>query len=259
MWGSGGAVPCASVLAGLGDEVIVTGPALPDDLELVRMVGAAARIAPVGDQLELDVDRVRELITHATKVIVLRSPSLSGEVLTDGVLEQLGALVVERDLRVVAIEGDDALIASGVEQPSIGAVAGLGPRTVTIGGFAAVGLEAWRVGYLAAQREMMGDIRRLKQELSICSPAVSQYAALDAIPLWPGMRRPCVSSSTFAGLLWPARSSTPTSSMLCHKPGSSCSSNRRPECLSGRRSRPQPRPVFSWPTAVASEPTAGCG
>jgi aminotransferase len=83
---------------------------------------------------------------------------------------------------VVAIEGDDALIASGVEQPSIGAVAGLGPRTVTIGGFAAVGLEAWRVGYLAAQREMMGDIRRLKQELSICSPAVSQYAALDAIP-----------------------------------------------------------------------------
>ena len=113
---------------------------------------------------------------------MLRSPSLSGEVLTDGVLEQLGALVVERDLRVVAIEGDDALIASGVEQPSIGAVAGLGPRTVTIGGFAAVGLEAWRVGYLAAQREMMGDIRRLKQELSICSPAVSQYAALDAIP-----------------------------------------------------------------------------
>ena len=27
------------VLAGLGDEVIVTGPALPDDLELVRMAG----------------------------------------------------------------------------------------------------------------------------------------------------------------------------------------------------------------------------
>ena len=76
---------------------------------------------------------------------MLRSPSLSGEVLTDGVLEQLGALVVERDLRVVAIEGDDALIASGVEQPSIGAVAGLGPRTVTInGGFG--GRQASRLG-----------------------------------------------------------------------------------------------------------------
>jgi aminotransferase len=82
---------------------------------------------------------------------------------------------------VVAVETDEAFTATGVEHRSIGAVGGLAPRTVTINGFSGLGLEAWRVGYLAAQRELMAPMKRLKQELSICSPAVSQYAALDGI------------------------------------------------------------------------------
>lgn len=169
------------VLVGSGDEVIVTGPALPADVELVRMVGAAARIAPPDDALRLDIDGVRALIGENTKVLLFRSPSASGEVLGDAPLERLGGLAVEHDLRVVTVESGEALTATGVAHRSIGAVGGLAPRTVTINGFAGVGLEAWRVGYLAAQRELMAAMKGLKQELSICSPAVSQYAALDAM------------------------------------------------------------------------------
>jgi aspartate/methionine/tyrosine aminotransferase len=169
------------VLAGTGNEVIVTGPALRADIELVRMVGAVARIAPADDRLRLDIGGVRDLISDDTKVLLLRSPSGSGEVLCDETLERLGALAVEHDLRVVAVETDEALTAADVDHRSIGAVGGLAPRTVTINGFSGLGLEAWRVGYLAAQRELMAPMKRLKQELSICSPAVSQYAALDAI------------------------------------------------------------------------------
>lgn len=169
------------VLAGSDDEVILTGPALPEDLELVRSVGAAARVAFPDDQLRLDVDRVEELITDRTRVILLRSPSTVGEVVPHDALDRLGGLVTANNLRVVTVETGEALIAAGVEHRSIGEVDGLGPRTVTINDFSGAGLEAWRVGYLAAQRALMGDIKRLKQELSICSPAVSQYAALDAI------------------------------------------------------------------------------
>lgn len=169
------------VLAGTDDEVIITGPALPEDLELVRSVGAAARVASADDQLRLDVDRVEELITDKTRVILFRSPTAVGEVVAHPALARLGALVTANNLRVVTVESGEALTAAGVEHSSIGEVAGLGPRTVTINDFSGAGLEAWRVGYLAAQRALMGDIRRLKQELSICSPAISQYAALDAI------------------------------------------------------------------------------
>ncbi|MEO8969458.1 MAG: pyridoxal phosphate-dependent aminotransferase [Solirubrobacteraceae bacterium] len=169
------------ILAGGGDEVIITGPALPEDVELVRSVGAAARIAPADDQLRLDVNRVEELITENTRVILLRSPTAVGEVVAYPILAQLGALVTKHDLRVVTVESDEALTAAGIEHRSIGEVDGLAPRTVTINDFSGAGLEAWRVGYLAAQRPLMAGMRRLKQELSICSPAVSQYAALDAI------------------------------------------------------------------------------
>jgi len=169
------------VLAGVGDEVIVTGPALPADIELVRMVGAAARVAPADDRLRLDVEQVSELITDDTRLILFRSPSAVGEVITDSRLDRVAALAIEHDLRVISVESGEALTATGVEHRSIAAVEGLAPRTVTINGFGGVGLDAWRVGYLAAQRELMGGMRRLKQELSICSPAVSQHAAITAI------------------------------------------------------------------------------
>ena len=103
------------VLAGTGNEVIITGPALRADVELVRMVGAVARIAPADDRLRLDIDGIRDLISDDTKVLLLRSPSGSGEVLCDETLERLGALAVEHDLRVVAVETDEALTAADVD------------------------------------------------------------------------------------------------------------------------------------------------
>ncbi len=169
------------VLAGSGDEVIITGPALPEDLELVRSVGAAARVASADGQLGLDVGRVEELISDRTRVILFRSPTSVGEVVAHDELDRLGSLVTTNNLRVVTVESGESLISTGVEHRSIGEVDGLAPRTVTINDFAGTGLEAWRVGYLAAQRALIGDMKRLKQELSICSPAISQYAALDAI------------------------------------------------------------------------------
>jgi aspartate/methionine/tyrosine aminotransferase len=169
------------VLVGPGDEVILTDPALPEDIELVRMVGATARIAPATDELALDVDQVQALLSPATALILLRSPSRVGRVPDEDTLEALAALVIEHDLRVLAVEAEEDLVRPGVRHHSIAGIAGLAPRTVTVNDFGGLGLDAWRVGYLAAQRELMSPIRRLKQELSICSPAVSQYAALAAM------------------------------------------------------------------------------
>jgi aspartate aminotransferase len=169
------------VLAGPGDEVIITAPALPADVELVRMVGATARVAAATDDLALDVEQVRTLLSPATTLLLLRSPSPAGRVPDEATLEALAALVLERDLRVLAIEGEEHSVGSEVHHHSIAGIAGLAPRTVTANDFGGLGLDAWRVGYVAAQRALMDPIRRLKQELSICSPAVSQYAALAAM------------------------------------------------------------------------------
>jgi aspartate/methionine/tyrosine aminotransferase len=55
----------------------------------------------------------------------------------------------------------------------------LGAKVVTIGSFSTGhGLTGWRVGWLTAPAERMTRPRVLKQEMSICTTAVSQFAAL---------------------------------------------------------------------------------
>jgi aspartate/methionine/tyrosine aminotransferase len=169
------------VHAGIGDEVLIPGPAPASDLELVRMVGAAARVADPGDGLALDADAVAALAGPRTRVLLVRAPSVIGVTVPRPALERLAALAVEHDLRVIAVESGAALLAAGTTQDSLAALPGMAPRTITVGDFSAAGLGAWRVGWAAAQGELMGPMRRLKQELSICSPAVSQYAALAAL------------------------------------------------------------------------------
>ena len=55
----------------------------------------------------------------------------------------------------------------------------LGAKLVTIGSFSAgYGLAGWRVGWFSAPPETMKLFRELKQAMSICTTAVSQFAAL---------------------------------------------------------------------------------
>lgn len=162
-------------------EVVIVGPALPRDLELIRMVGAAPRVAAPTDDLAPNPESVEALITEHTSALLIREPSPAGQTADSKVIKRLADLAIKHELKVIAVEGNESYTAAGVSSFSIGGIAGMAPRTVTINDFGAFGLDAWRVAYLAAQRELMGPIRRLKQELSICSPAISQYAALSGM------------------------------------------------------------------------------
>ena len=59
---------------------------------------------------------------------------------------------------------------------------GMAERTLTIGSFAAVpGLAAWQVSWVAGGKEIFPPVRDLKQTITICTAAASQYAALAAV------------------------------------------------------------------------------
>ncbi len=58
----------------------------------------------------------------------------------------------------------------------------LAERTITLGSLShAWGLGPWRVGYLAGPDALLKPMRDLKQALTICTTAVSQFAALAAL------------------------------------------------------------------------------
>jgi aminotransferase len=106
----------------------------------------------------------------------------------EGVLQALAALAVEHNLAVICDETFSPFVFDGTPHRSIGSLPGMAERTLTIGGFSlSYALAGWRVGYLAGPQPIMAAMMKLKQALSICSAAVSQFAALAAVtgPQYP--------------------------------------------------------------------------
>ena len=173
------------VLLEKGDHAVVAAPASPLYRDLARTAGATARLA-VGDPRDgfaVDPEEVARRVTRRSRVLVLVSPSRpAGQVPGEERLQALTELAISRGLVVVSVETLEPFVFDGAVHRSIGARPGMAERTVTINGFSeAHGLAGWRVGYIAGPEALLAPIIQLKQALSICSPAVSQYAALAAM------------------------------------------------------------------------------
>lgn len=168
------------VLVPRNAEVVVVGPAPRATLELIRALGGCARVAACDADLQIDVGAVRNLITERTRVVLIHLPSTVGQIVPRQTLDVLAEALERHDAYAVSVESDELPAAGGTTQVSLAAVGRMSGRTVTIGGFSGAGLASWQVAYLAAPRETMVPMKRLKEEVSICAPAVSQYAALAA-------------------------------------------------------------------------------
>jgi aspartate/methionine/tyrosine aminotransferase len=173
------------VLLERGDDVVVNGPAPRLYRDVARLAGGSARMV-IGDPAEgfaVDPDALARRLTRRTRAIVLVSPSTpAGSVADAGRLAAVAELATAKGLAVLSVETLEPFVFDGAVHLSIGAVPGMAERTVTINGFSeSYGLAGWRVGYMAGPESLIGPMTQLKQAMSICSPAVSQFAALAAL------------------------------------------------------------------------------
>jgi aminotransferase len=157
-------------------------PAYGDIATLAGGTVLAVRGEPAAD-FAIDPERVARRITPDTRVLVLGSPLVpAGVVHDEDTLRRLTELAVEHNLAVITDEEFEPFIFDGSPHVSIGSLPGMAERTITIGGFSfAYAMRGWRVGYMAGPQQIMASMMKLKQALSICSAAVSQFAALAAI------------------------------------------------------------------------------
>ena len=66
---------------------------------------------------------------------------------------------------------------------------GMAARTLTLGSFdGAPGLGAWQVSWFAGPKPLLTPVRDLKQSITICTSAPSQYAALAALKEYTACR-----------------------------------------------------------------------
>lgn len=161
-----------------GDEVLVA-PLRPAGVdEVIRIAGGRLVEASAGpDQAGFAAN-----ITDKTRLVIIASPDNPRGVMLDTAATERLAQALEG--RTTAVIWDQSLLEPhpGQPTPHLAAFPTLAARTVTIGSLSfAYGLGPWRVGYLAGDANFIKTMRDFKQALTICTTAVSQFAALAAL------------------------------------------------------------------------------
>lgn len=168
-----------------GDEVLVPDPAPRSIAEGVRLAGGTPVTVPTAaaDEFALTAAAVRGALSPRTRVLIFASPATpTGGVTTGGELAALAAVARDYNLRVIVDETYRQLVFDGPPQQSLAALPGMRERTVVVGSFSSrYAMAGWRAGYVVGPAALLRPITLMKQALTICSPAPSQWAALAAL------------------------------------------------------------------------------
>ncbi|MBX6771612.1 MAG: aminotransferase class I/II-fold pyridoxal phosphate-dependent enzyme, partial [Chloroflexi bacterium] len=105
----------------------------------------------------------------------------TGTVVDRDTLAAIARIVAEHDLIAVSDEIYDRLV-YGREHVCFATLPEMRERTILLGGFSkAYAMTGWRIGYVAAPRDLMAGLVKIHQYTALCAPITSQMAAIEAL------------------------------------------------------------------------------
>ncbi|MCL4506720.1 MAG: aminotransferase class I/II-fold pyridoxal phosphate-dependent enzyme [Chloroflexi bacterium] len=167
-----------------GDEVIVPQPCfVAYTAEVVFAGGVPAPIATkVENSFQVTGAEIEACITPRTKAILIGYPNNpTGAVLTRERMLEIAAVAEKHDLLVISDEIYDRLV-YGVKHTCFAQLPGMRNRTILLGGFSKdYAMTGWRIGYMAANQELLGAARKVHQYTIMSAPTTAQAAAIVAL------------------------------------------------------------------------------
>ncbi|MBI4674813.1 MAG: aminotransferase class I/II-fold pyridoxal phosphate-dependent enzyme [Chloroflexi bacterium] len=167
-----------------GDEVLVVEPCFVAYKPSVVLAGGTAVMVPtyVENDFQVTAEELERHITPQTKAIFIGYPNNpTGAVLGKQRLQQIADLAEKYDLLVISDEIYDRLV-YGVEHTNFASLPRMQERTILLGGFSkSYAMTGWRVGYVCANPEILGAIRKVHQYAIMSAPTMAQHAALEAL------------------------------------------------------------------------------
>lgn len=168
-----------------GDEVLITSPRFTSYDSAVRLCGGVPIPVPTfeRDDFALDPAEIEQRITPQTRMFVLVSPNNpTGAVTPPDAIRAIAELAIRHDLIIIADEIYGRMVYAPNEHLSIATLPGMRERTVTLNGFSKTySMTGWRIGYLAAPRDLVAMLTEPRHTLSINACTISQHAALAAL------------------------------------------------------------------------------
>lgn len=168
----------------VGDEVLVVEPCFVCYAPLVELMGGIAVPVPtkIENNFKLTVDDFKDKVTERTKMIIMPYPNNpTGAIMTREDLEPIAKFLRDTNIMVLSDEIYSELT-YGRKHFSIIELDGMRERTIYVNGFSkAYAMTGWRLGYVTAPAPIISQIFKIHQYGIMCSPYISQNAAIEAL------------------------------------------------------------------------------
>jgi aspartate aminotransferase len=179
------------VLVEDGDEVLIPAPYWLSYPEMVRLAGGKPVFVPTTQESEFKTkpSQLAKYVTARTKALVLNSPSNpTSSVYSPEEIRALASFVKEHALIAVSDEIYEKFLFDGRRHQSLAAVDGETKHlTVTVNGHSkAFAMTGWRIGYLAARKEIAQAVANLQSHSTSNPTSFAQAGAVVALGSDPG-------------------------------------------------------------------------
>ena len=169
-----------------GDEVVLLDPAWVSYEAMAKLAGGQlTRVdtAQYDFRLEDALGNLTDAVTDETELLVVNSPANpTGAVYTETALEGVRDLAVDHDVTVISDEIYKEVTYGDATATSLGTLAGMQDRTVTLNGFSkAYAMTGWRLGYFAAPEELVDQAGKVHSHSVSCAVNFVQHAGIEAL------------------------------------------------------------------------------
>ncbi len=166
------------------DEVLIFQPFYENYVPAVSLASGRPVFSTISEDQKIDREDVKEKVGDDTKVILVNTPhNPTGKVFTEKDIRFLRDICLDHDILAVTDEMYERMVYEG-EHLSLASFEDMWDRTVSIGGFSKVySITGWRVGYVAAPKDLMEPIRKVHDYTTVCAPTPFQHGAVEALNL----------------------------------------------------------------------------
>ena len=168
-----------------GDEALYPNPGYPEYEAAANLAGAKPipYKLTIEDEFRVDPDKLAELITPKTKLVVLNTPhNPCGSVMSHDEVKALVELSEDHGFYILADEVYRPFLFDGEKHYSpLSIKKGLEQIIIADGFSKRYAMTGWRIGYALAPEELMPQIFKLLNVMTSCPNSISQWAALAAL------------------------------------------------------------------------------
>lgn len=165
-------------------EIIIPVPTYFRYFELAKLTGVKLVPIPLTkrENWEFDLDLLKKAVTKRTRAILICSPNNpTGNVIPKSKLLEICELAKSKNIKVIM---DDIYYSFCFEGDLFNpATEGRFKETIirVVSFSKTYSLTGWRIGYVHSNQEDIQSILNIHSTISICAPAVSQYAGMGAL------------------------------------------------------------------------------